>query len=211
MILWIAPGCSSLGLDDDDGNGRDVVRDTRASVSDVPDNARRVKDGTGTLRFTANDDGRVYIVDLDDNSLVSEQRVRDGNRLEVMPGDDRIMLDGRVVYDHDLKRDNRHAIYFLSEDDRDRDSGSMDLPRDLRDADRVASGRGDLTFLADDDGRVYVWDRTDRKIVYESKIRDGDRLVVSPDSDLITNSGSDARIRNKLDRDHSYEIYFDDE
>jgi len=155
----------------------------------------------------------VYVVDTETNRVISERAVEDGQEILVRPEADQVLIGGNVVFNGDLKRENRHAIYFASKGDvKDARNDNRDtLPAKMENADRVASGAGELTYTAKEDGRVFVWDRTTREIVYESAVDDGDRILVSPEQNLITLSSRDARIMDRLDRDHAYEVYFDED
>ena len=74
-------------------------------------------------------------------------------------------------------------------------------------ADEVDSGRGELRYEAQRDGKVWVYDAETDKMVYTGPIRDGDRVVVDPDRNLIT-VGGETVSEQPLIRDHKYRIYF---
>jgi hypothetical protein len=73
------------------------------------------------------------------------------------------------------------------------------------------AGREDLSFRAEDDGRVWVWDATHDQIVFRADMNRGDRLLVSPEEDFITldiAGRHGARATYDLSPKHEYEVYF---
>ena len=74
-------------------------------------------------------------------------------------------------------------------------------------ADEVEAGRGELDYEAQRDGKVWVYDAETDKMVYTGPIRDGDRVVVDPDSNRITVGGQTVS-EQPLIQDHKYRIYF---
>jgi len=188
----------------------------------IPSDARIVAEGRGIIRYRVPEDGRVWLYNATRRRTIADFRVPRGREFIVSPKDGRAWIDDQRVLNYDFDRDHTHRIYYLS----DRGGGGWggsggsggggwggsggSLPSELRDADRVAYGRGDLSFNARDNGRVWVYDRTDRRIVYSSDVRRGDRVIVSPEDDYITIS--EARQRGgsqfRLNPRHDYEVYF---
>lgn len=74
-------------------------------------------------------------------------------------------------------------------------------------ADEVDSGRGELRYEAQRDGKVWVYDAETDKMVYTGQIRDGQRVVVNPGTNQIT-VGGETVSEQPLIRDHKYRIYF---
>ena len=87
----------------------------------------------------------------------------------------------------------------------DRSSGMRDIPRD---AVKVEEGVGDrLRYEADRDGRIYVYDEDDDRVVYSGKVYRGEDFVVDPDADVLSVDGKrlgDVNLRAK----HRYRVYF---
>ena len=74
-------------------------------------------------------------------------------------------------------------------------------------ADEVTSGRGVLRHTVQRDGRIWVYDGGTDKMVYTGTVRDGDKVVVDPDTNQITVGGTTVS-EQPLVRDHKYRIYF---
>ena len=129
ILALIAPvalaglGCEELGLsggDDDDRDRSDddvvVSRDTdRRELDEIPTGADRIEAVKGReFSYEFKDDGRVYIYDREDDKLVYEGNVRDGERLVIDPQEDKLTVDGDPVGDRDLnlRAAHEYQIYF---------------------------------------------------------------------------------------------------
>lgn len=205
LITQIGASCMSSSEDDRPRNS-----DSDIEPITLPRNAKRVTDGRGVLTHTAARDGRVYLYDVDDRTLIDNRPMRRGQEYRVDPDQDKATLDGKKVYDNDLKRDHNHRLYFLadnSRDDRedDRDDRISGLPRDAR---SVEHGAGKISYRADRDGMVYIVDREDKKIIVKRGVRRDQQIVITPDKDRIEMDG--VKIYNgNLVKDHEHEIYLD--
>jgi len=71
----------------------------------------------------------------------------------------------------------------------------------------VREGSGQLSYMARDDGRVYLYDVEDRAVVDSRPVSRGQEYLVVPDDNRVTLDG-----RTVLDRDlksrHAHRIYF---
>ena len=139
-------GCSALGIGDDDNDDDIRVsrdRDDRyrdddvvlsgdrdvdvagATANKVPRDARVVDSGSGSLSYTAREDGSVYLYDEDARTVVWDARVRRDDRVNIGADDNRIEVNGRSATNIDLKSDHNFRLYFLeglkSTRSRDRD------------------------------------------------------------------------------------------
>ena len=133
MGLTTMAGCSALGMGDDD-NDDDirVSRDDRSSRDDdvvlsgdrdvdvagstankVPKDARVVDSGSGSLSYTAREDGSVYLYDEDARRVVWDARLRQDDRVSVSADDNRVEVNGRSATSIDLKSDHNFRLYFL--------------------------------------------------------------------------------------------------
>ena len=74
-------------------------------------------------------------------------------------------------------------------------------------AHQVESGRGEIRYIAERDGTVWVYDAATDKMVFTGPIRDQERIVVNPDTNQITVNGRTVS-EQPLIRDHKYRIYF---
>src|SRR4051794_33485294 len=90
---------------------RDTL-DRSDSGSDVPRSAPRVAAGSGELTYRAKNNGHVYIVDEDNNRLVYDRAIHDGQEIVVQPDDDRIRIDGHNAFTGNLEHKHSHRIYF---------------------------------------------------------------------------------------------------
>jgi hypothetical protein len=83
--------------------------------------------------------------------------------------------------------------------------GLREIPRD---AVKVEEGVGDtLRYEADRDGRVYVYDEDDDRVVYSGNLYRGEDFLVDPDSDVLSVNGKrlgDVNLRAQ----HRYRVYF---
>ena len=172
----------------------------------VPRDAREVREGTGELSYLARTPGRIYLYDVEDHALVKSWSLRRNQEFILVPNENRATIDGRVVYDEDLKKKHAHRLYFLP-DDRSELEHDDRVPRG---AVRVADGGGKLTWQARDDGRLIIYDENDDRVVLERPIRNRQEVLVDPEKDLIEVDGRRAYDGN-LVKDHSHRIYFQKE
>ena len=131
-------GCSALGMGDDDDDddrissrrGGDVVlsgdRDVDvagSTANKVPRDARVVDSGSGSLSYTARDDGSVYLYDEDARTVVWDARLRRDDRVSIDADGNRIEVNGRSSSNIDLASDHNFRLYFLEglKSTRDRD------------------------------------------------------------------------------------------
>src|SRR4051812_36889857 len=96
--------------------------DKKVTTLGVPEGSVQVDDGKGRLEYTAKHSGTVYVYDVTQDRLVYQTQVRDGDRVSVDPAANRLEVNGRQDVNRDLRRDDRHRIYFHS--DRQRSSAS---------------------------------------------------------------------------------------
>ena len=141
------------------------------------------------------------------DSSSSRRRDRDGDgisdRYDRRPTDDRLRRDDVRGGDDDevVGRDP----------DRRRDDATREgrgLSQIPREAVKVEEGVGEsLRYDADRDGRVYVYDEDDDRVVYSGNLYRGEEFVVDPDSDVLSAGGKrlgDVNLRAK----HRYRLYF---
>jgi hypothetical protein len=122
----LAAGC---GSSDDHTYSSSERRDRDATLSGervevdphtsrhVPRDARVVDEGRGsTLSYSARGDGEVYLTDASASAVIWDGKVRDGDRINVDPGRNRIEINGREQTNIDLKSNDRFQLYFLPTD-----------------------------------------------------------------------------------------------
>jgi hypothetical protein len=94
----------------DDGDDRDTL-----STDRLPRNAKSVANGTGELRYKVRDRGRVFIYDAETERVLMSRDVYPDQVVEVDPERDRVLIDGKKVFDRNLDRKHAHRIYFEKE------------------------------------------------------------------------------------------------
>lgn len=107
---------------------RNYVRRNR-----VPEDARVVAEGKGTLMHQADRDGVVYVKDARTGKLVYERPVRAGDKFTLDPANNRALVDGNVVKREITRKRHSNRVFF---DDREL------TRREQRAAERVARPRG---------------------------------------------------------------------
>jgi hypothetical protein len=190
------------------GCGTSKPEDPNRGVSSVsiPDDARTVDEGIGTLKYTAREDGRIFVMDMIDRAAIFDYHLNKGQDFELVPDRNRANVEGKRIYDKDLKRQHAHRLYFLSDDRRHRGQSSG-LPPNSK---MVGSGKGDVSYRAAGDGRAYVYDPDDQRVIVHTHLRDGQNLVVQPAQNRITVdsrqiTGTDMSPKNEI------RIYFEND
>jgi hypothetical protein len=119
--LLAAGGCSSSSKSDEHRSSDRVSRSSdrgdveRApgSKGKLPSDARLVDEGrSSTLRYDVRDRGTVYLVDRTADVVVWSGDVRDGDRVTVDPGKNKIEINGREQARIDLKSNDKFELYF---------------------------------------------------------------------------------------------------
>lgn len=90
-------------------SGSSSDRDRRS----VPEDARLVAEGRGTLKYESPRDGMAYIVDTDEDKLVWKGQLNRREVLQLSPDANMVLIDKKVISNDDIKRKNKHKIYFL--------------------------------------------------------------------------------------------------
>jgi hypothetical protein len=72
---------------------------------------------------------------------------------------------------------------------------------------QVDEGKGRMEYTAKSPGTVYVYDVTQDRLVYETKVRDGDRVTVDPEANRLEVNGKQD-VNRDLQRDDRHRIYF---
>jgi len=87
---------------------------TAARKVTVPDDAKVIAEGTGTLKYRALQDGRIFVFDVEDQLVDTARHVRAGQDVVVDPASNTATLDGRKIVEQ-LKVGHTHRLYFLPE------------------------------------------------------------------------------------------------
>jgi len=109
---------------------------------------------------------------------------------------------------------------FQGDDDDDDDRGTSGSDRigrtDQTDsgvpstANRVKEGRGELSYAAEDDGTIYLYDSDSRTHLDTQKVRRGQRYTIDPSRSIATLDGKTVWDRTMNPR-NTHRIYFDRE
>ena|SRR5687767_1934117 len=87
------------------------------------------------------------------------------------------------------------------------DSGAGGVPST---ANRVQEGRGELSYKAEDDGTVYLYDADARTHLDTQRVRRGQRYTIDPTRSIATLDGKTVWDRTMNPR-HTHRLYFDRE
>ena len=94
------------------GTGCTVSGDDPATELGVPRGAIVVDEGSGRLEYKANNDGHIYVHDIEDDRLVFERAINANETFVIDARGNRITLNDKRVTERDLKSNHRHRIYF---------------------------------------------------------------------------------------------------
>lgn len=103
---------------DDGVIGRDPARGgttgRRRGINEIPAEASAVEAAKdrSALTYTPQNDGTIYVYDVDDDRLIHVSRVMANERFRLMPEDDVATLDGRPVFRSNLEPRHRYRLYF---------------------------------------------------------------------------------------------------
>lgn len=137
----------------------------------IPETAMNVSEAQGDIKWTAPDDGEIYVYDPAQDELIYSGRIRKGETFSLEPEDDedKIRIDTQVVSTKDLKEGNKHKVFFKPASDRER---AADLASD-RERSVVSEER--TTTIRDAEEPVQ------KKTVTETETRtipSGDKVIV---------------------------------
>lgn len=232
-LLATQPGASCVS---DSSSGDSQASSSSSSGREQPDNGDRVpryadivREGKGTLEYTADADGTVWVQDVREETTIVSHRIHRGEKLRVVPEEDRVYLEGDRISKSDIKRDHSHRIYldrdrrfenrdsrgredWRNRDDRDsRDNGPIrgDVTKVPSGAELLDEGKGkNLAAWTKREGQIYVYDTDAKKVVATTKVKSGQRVVFAPNDDRVTVDG-----RRVIDRKFSgktnYRLYQD--
>lgn len=146
----------------------------------IPQTAMNVSEASGDIRYTAPENGEVFVYNANQDELIYSGRIRKGETLSVEPEDDedKIRIDSQVVSTRDLKEGHKHKVFFQPgrgrdldrEDSRDRDRADLATDRDGR-------------VVREEEKRTIIRgaeEEPQKKVVTETEIRtnEGDRVIV---------------------------------
>lgn len=187
-------------------------------INEIPRRAAILREGRGTLEFTTDTDGDLYVQDLKDVRTIVTHRVHRGQVVRVVPDENRVRLDDDSIYTGDLKKNHVHRVYLLRdrrfEEDRKSDRNNRDDDRnDNRNAvpssaKLIGEGQNkELSFKADHSGRAYLIEADTRKLMATVDLDRGERFTFSPGSNRVTVDGRKV-VSKDFDTRFKYRVYF---
>src|SRR5688572_23776086 len=107
-------GCGSLDLGDssDPPPSNPAPSPEAALYGGIPRDATRVAQGYGEVRYRAEQSGRIWVGNDTERLIVTEARVRRGEDVRVELREDRVTINGQVVFDRNLEKNHQHSIFF---------------------------------------------------------------------------------------------------
>lgn len=99
------------------------------------------------------------------------------------------------------------AIDDLRGKDDDNDSDIKNVARIPDNARVVEEDRGSLDWTATDDGTLYLFDASDKNVLYTSQVRRGQRIGFDAKDDEVSVNGKEVKSLSMAD-DNTYRIYF---
>jgi hypothetical protein len=83
---------------------------------------------------------------------------------------------------------------------------SLGVPRSARRVDETRGGR--LDFSVPDDGRAYLADDSAHTVIWDGRVRRGDRIYINPDKNRIELNGK-KQADLDLKSNHRFVLFFD--
>ena len=116
--------------------------------------------------------------------------------------------DGDGITDRYDPRPDRDTVRDDAVLSRDRVGSRRGLDEIPRDAQRVDTAEGsNIRYEASRDGRVYLYDEDDDRVVYSGSVDRGELFLAEPDDDEISLNGKKLGDVN-LRANHKYRLYF---
>ena len=81
----------------------------------VPAYANEVKSGMGALSFTATENGRLFLVDTQDNVVLYSGQISKDQAFALDPEARRATVDGKYVFTREIDPRHNHKLYFTAE------------------------------------------------------------------------------------------------
>jgi outer membrane murein-binding lipoprotein Lpp len=89
---------------------------TIASIPEaVPAYANEVKAGAGALDYTATEEGRLFLVDTNDNVVLYSGQISKGQAFALDADARRATIDGKYVFTREINPRHSHKLYFTAE------------------------------------------------------------------------------------------------
>ena len=66
-----------------------------------------------------------------------------------------------------------------------------------------------LSYIAKDNGTIFVTDSTEKRTIFQSPVVRGQAMTIDPEKDQINLAGQPADHKPPLNAEHAYRLYFD--
>lgn len=114
-------------------SGSHGSRDYHWDTVALPRDAKLVAEGRDALRYTARNDGRIFLLDVDENFVVDDRTLLHKEEYVVAPKDNRAWINNQRVFEYDFNERHAYRLYFVERnpDTHDRDNDrKRDAARD---------------------------------------------------------------------------------
>ncbi len=134
-------GCETGGNSDaaeESASARKPELNIRAGV---PTEAQEMTQGTGSLSYTADQSGTLYLYDLNDQSVIKTLHVSEGDRILVSGSSGRATLNGNEVTTTGVRANRTYIAYLVPTGDRGMSSRATPPAATETDTTNSRSGR----------------------------------------------------------------------
>lgn len=182
------------------------------STNDIPRGTEVVLRGTGRQTYPLTHDGEIWISDRNKDTVVFHKRLFKGDEVTIDPNRDRIYVNGETVSREPLKDGHTYAFHLLDSHSNhhhtttNNNNSSSGKPSVLAGTRKLTSGRGELSHTFESSGTFYIYDPSNKKVVYFNTVNNRDQLTLLASENLITLNRSKRSI--KLKEDQTYELWY---
>lgn len=213
--VMMLSGCSGMPPADEPGGPAPVERPVEhetiePSYGRIPSGAERVASGYGKVTYRAPEDGRVWVGNDNRRYEILSRNVKRGDRIEVMPERDLIEFNEQPIYQQNLERSDKHAVFFRASRSgwgSGWGSGPAPYAGIPRSAESVASGRGRVEWRAESRGTVWIGNDRLKSVVVSHAVNVDDLVEVDPSKDQVKLNGRVIFNKN-MESKHEHSIFF---
>jgi len=159
-----------------------------AQSPNIPSTASNVATGGKDVSYTAPRDGKIYLQDDLNKRLVYSGEVHGGENVRFSRQEDAVYLNGAMAAQSIPTPWHEHTLYFepAPQQPVPHVEGTGVPPM----ASGVASGGQDVSFTAPSDGRIYLQDNQDKRLVYSGEVHKGEVVHFSRSQDAVFVNGA---------------------
>lgn len=170
----------------------------------IPESAEVGSSGFGHLRYEAQHAGTVWVANTTRGYEVVSHAVRRGDKVEVIPGSDRIELNDKSISTNNLESNDEHTIYFRPNNWTSGPRAYSSIPRS---AQSVAHGFGEVSWRAEAAGTVWIGDDNNKRMLLTHPVKADDFVEIDPSQDRVKLNGR-VIYRQNLESKHGHSIFF---